>query len=170
MFQAIIRPQVALGRFISRWMFALRLPMCLPVSSHIVETTKTTTSMFIQMVAITHFQHSKLIRARYERIFNITRRLIQYIMDTLWIGASKIDGIDFRHLGINTLVDFFVIYAPCISRWISNDATVDHTTELIALEVNLGLCMYTYDTSMTFGMTTTDRIGEPINPNGQVGQ
>ena len=91
-------------------------------------------------------------------------------MDTLWLGASKIDGIDFRYLGINTLVDFFGIYAPCISRWISNEATVDHTTELITLEVNLGLCMYTYDTSMTFGMTTTDRIGESINPNWQGGQ
>ena len=90
--------------------------------------------------------------------------------DTLWIGASKIDGTDYRYPGINTLVDFFVIYALDISRWISNDATMDHTTELIALEINLGLCMYTYNTSMTFGITTTDQIGEPTTLNWQFGQ
>lgn len=53
---------------------------------------------------------------------------------------------------------------------ISNDATMDHTTELIALEINLGLCMYTYNTSMTFGITTTDQIGEPTTLDWQFGQ
>lgn len=90
--------------------------------------------------------------------------------DTLWIGAINVpyDWVWFP--GLNTLVQFFIIYAPDVGTWVTNDPTTDHTSELVALEVNLTLCLHTYNTTMTFGVTTTNLVSQSTNLNWQSSQ
>lgn len=57
-----------------------------------------------------------IIQRRYKPSFRQYQAPSKTSWDTLWIGASKIDGTDYTYPGINTLVDFFVIYALDISR------------------------------------------------------
>ncbi|KAL9615217.1 MAG: hypothetical protein Q9167_000311 [Letrouitia subvulpina] len=88
--------------------------------------------------------------------------------DTLWVGASKVTA-DYKYPGLNTLVQFYVVYAPDLETWAANDHTKDHKSQLIALEATLKLCVYTYNSSMTFGVTSTTEISRSTDLNWQLG-
>ena len=76
--------------------------------------------------------------------------------NTLFIGASEIGGTHYQYSGLNTLVDFYVIYLPDLTT-LTLDAEVEnnYTANLAALKCTLSLCLYTYNSSMEFGITTT---------------
>ena len=83
--------------------------------------------------------------------------------DTLWIGAMNVPFDLVFFPGLNTLVQFYIIYAPDVGTWATYDPTTDHTSDLVALEVNLDLCLHTYNTTMTFGVTTTKLVSQSTN-------
>ncbi|KAL8724166.1 MAG: hypothetical protein Q9166_008105 [cf. Caloplaca sp. 2 TL-2023] len=85
--------------------------------------------------------------------------------ETFWIGASKNREYSER----STLVQFYVIYAPDLTAWNANDLTDDHKDELIALQATLGL-LYTYNTSMMFGVTTTRETSKETNLDWRPGE
>lgn len=89
--------------------------------------------------------------------------------DTLWIGASKIIGTQYKYPKINTLIEFYVIFIPNLATNAFNNDAVDHKSDLVALKVNLDLCLYTYNSSMTFGITDTNEIGRSTDLNWQTG-
>ena len=73
------------------------------------------------------------------------------------MGASTIlDG--YTYPNNYTLVQFYVIYAPDLNKWRSFDEIDDHKGDLIALQVTLNLCLYTYNTTMTLGVTDTQEV------------
>ena len=86
--------------------------------------------------------------------------------DTFWVGASTIlDG--YVYPDINTLVQFYVIYAPDLDKWNSFDRRDDHKADLIALQVTLSLCLYTYDSNMKLGVTDTQEVSRTTNSDWQ---
>ncbi|KAL9580095.1 MAG: hypothetical protein Q9212_004696 [Teloschistes hypoglaucus] len=69
----------------------------------------------------------------------------------------------------NTLVRFYTIYVPDLNVWDTLDYVDDHKEELIALETTLSLCLYSYNTTTTYGVTNTKQVGKEINLNWQTG-
>ncbi|KAL8678363.1 MAG: hypothetical protein Q9186_005288, partial [Xanthomendoza sp. 1 TL-2023] len=78
--------------------------------------------------------------------------------ETLWVGAS--DTPNYKSPGLNTLVQFYVIYVSDFTRWDDLDFTEDHKDELVALQATLSLCVKKYHTDMTFGVTDTTLLGK----------
>ena len=87
--------------------------------------------------------------------------------ETLWIGAS--DPVNFTYPDINTLVQFYVIYVPDFTVWETFDYTEDHKDVLVALQATLNLCLYTYSTNMTNGVTNTAQISKETDLDWQIG-
>ncbi len=78
-------------------------------------------------------------------------------IDTFWMGASTIlDG--YTYPDINTLVQLYVIYAPDLNKWKLFDVIDNHKGDLVALQATLSLCLYTYNTTMTLGVTDTQEV------------
>ena len=92
---------------------------------------------------------------------------------TLWIGAS--DTFNHKYPEIYTLAQFYVIYVPDLDNWELSDQntvtgfTKDHKKELIALQATLNLCLYTYQTNMTFGVTNTTQLSRITDLDWQTG-
>ncbi|CAO1602441.1 hypothetical protein XANCAGTX0491_006050 [Xanthoria calcicola] len=84
---------------------------------------------------------------------------------TLWVGAS--DTQDYTSLGLNTLIQFYMIYVPDFIIWDSLDPTEDHKDELVALQATLSLCLNKYHTDMTFGVTDTNLISKETDLDWQ---
>ena len=80
---------------------------------------------------------------------------------TLFIGASKIFQ-SYQYPGINTLSEFYVIYLSDLSV-LSLDSKVNYTSKLVALKGTLNLCLYTYNSSMLDGTTTTTQLTQITN-------
>ncbi len=74
----------------------------------------------------------------------------------LFIGASETGGTQYQYPGVNTLVDFYVIYISDLTP----DAQVEknYTANLAVLKCTSSLCLYTYNSSMEFGSTNTTVI------------
>ena len=87
--------------------------------------------------------------------------------ETLWIGASN--PANFTYPDINTLVQFYVIYVPDFTVWEAFDHTEDHKDVLVALQATLNLCLYTYSTNMTNGVTKTAQISKETDLDWQIG-
>ncbi|KAL8798264.1 MAG: hypothetical protein Q9182_006810 [Xanthomendoza sp. 2 TL-2023] len=85
--------------------------------------------------------------------------------ETLWVGAS--DTQNFKSTGLNTLVQFYVIYVPDLNRWESLDFTQDHKDKLVTLQATLSLCVRKYHTSMTFSVTNTTLLSRETNLDWQ---
>ncbi|KAL8658221.1 MAG: hypothetical protein Q9226_001158 [Calogaya cf. arnoldii] len=77
--------------------------------------------------------------------------------DTLWVGSQ--DTANKQYERTNQLMRFYVIYVRNLTSWneIKNFKR-DHKDELTALQVTLDLCLYTYTTNMTFGVTSTTEV------------
>ncbi|KAI4234003.1 MAG: hypothetical protein LQ349_004076 [Xanthoria aureola] len=86
---------------------------------------------------------------------------------TLWIGAS--DTQDYTSPGLNTLIQFYVIYVPDFIIWDSLDPTEDHKEELVALQATLSLCLNKCHTDMTFGVTDTNLVSKETDLGWQTG-
>ena len=73
---------------------------------------------------------------------------------------------------INTLVQFYVIYVPDLTVWDTSDFdyTEDHKDILVALQATLDLCLYTYSTNMTNGVTNTNEISKETDLDWQLGR
>ncbi len=67
--------------------------------------------------------------------------------------------------GVNTLVQFYVIYVKDFNRWDELDYTDDHKEELVALEARLSLCLNTYYSDMTFGIMNTTLLSQKTDLN-----
>ncbi|KAL8980961.1 MAG: hypothetical protein Q9205_004112 [Flavoplaca limonia] len=78
-------------------------------------------------------------------------------------------GNDYEPPGLDTLVQFYVIYVPDLTRWDDLDFTEDHKDELVALQATLSLCLNTYHTNMTFGVTSTQLLSQETNLDWQTG-
>lgn len=89
------------------------------------------------------------------------------LLDTLWIGASSTFG--YKYPEINTLVRFYTIYVPDLDVWATLDYVEDHKEELIALETTLSLCLYSYNTTTTYGVTNTKQVGKLVDLDWQTG-
>ena len=87
--------------------------------------------------------------------------------ETLWIGASN--PTTFIYPDINTLVQFYVIYVPDFTVWETFDNSEDHKDVLVALQATLDLCLYTYSSNMTNGVTNTTQISKVTNLDWQIG-
>lgn len=86
--------------------------------------------------------------------------------DTFWIGASTIvDG--YTYPDKITLVEFYVIYASDLKKWHSVGKTDNHQGDLVALRVTLSLCLYTYNTTMTLGITDTQEVSRSTTSEWQ---
>lgn len=84
------------------------------------------------------------------------------LRDTLWIGSQ--DTVNDQYQGTNKLIQFYTIYVRDLTTWDKHkDFTQDYKNELTALQVTLSLCVYTYRTSMTFGVTNTTTISKETN-------
>ncbi|KAL9580036.1 MAG: hypothetical protein Q9203_006468, partial [Teloschistes exilis] len=87
--------------------------------------------------------------------------------ETLWIGASNTPN--YKYPDINTLVQFYIIYVPDLTEWATLDYTEDHKEKLVALQATLNLCLYTYATRMTFGVTRTAQFAKSPDLDWQSG-
>ena len=87
--------------------------------------------------------------------------------ETLWIGVSN--PTNFNYPDINTLVQFYVIYVPDFTVWDTFDYTEDHKDVLVALQATLNLCLYTYSSNMTNGVTNTTQISKVTDLDWQIG-
>lgn len=87
--------------------------------------------------------------------------------ETLWIGASNTPN--YKYPDINTLVQFYIIYVPDLTEWATLDYTEDHKEKLVALQATLNLCLYTYATRMTFGVTRTAQFAKSPDLGWQTG-
>ena len=81
--------------------------------------------------------------------------------NSLWVGASK--DRQYPDAPRDTLVQFYVIYAPDLAEWSAFDYAKDHKDRLVALEASLSLCLDTYSTTMESGVTTTNLISSETN-------
>lgn len=88
--------------------------------------------------------------------------------ETLWMGASN--PTTFTYPDINTLVQFYVIYVPDLTVWETFDHTEDHKDVLVALQATLNLCLYTYSSNMTNGVTNTTQISKETDLDWQIGE
>ncbi|KAL8833563.1 MAG: hypothetical protein Q9176_007921 [Flavoplaca citrina] len=90
---------------------------------------------------------------------------------TLWLGASNPMPLenDYEPPALDTLVQFYVIYVPDLTRWDDLDVTEDHKDELVALQATLSLCLNTYHANMTFGVTSTQLLSQETNLDWQTG-
>ncbi|KAI4252523.1 MAG: hypothetical protein L6R42_007923 [Xanthoria sp. 1 TBL-2021] len=86
---------------------------------------------------------------------------------TLWIGASG--TLNYKPPGLNTLIQFYVIYVPDFNIWDNLDHTEDHRDELVALQVTLSLCLNKYHTDMTFGVMNTSLLSRETDLDWQTG-
>ncbi len=87
-------------------------------------------------------------------------------IDTFWMGASTIlDG--YTYPDINTLVQLYVIYAPDLNKWKLFDVIDSHKGDLVALQATLSLCLYTYNTTMTLGVTDTQQVSRSTTSKWQ---
>lgn len=86
---------------------------------------------------------------------------------TLWVGASS--TVNYIPPGIDTLSQFYVIYVPNLDSWDKLDHTEDHSDQLVALQATLSLCLNTYHTNMTLGVTNTTLMGKIIDLDWQTG-
>lgn len=78
--------------------------------------------------------------------------------------------VHYRYPDPNTLVTFYVIYVPDLPQWVTiNDFTEDHKDKLVALQVTLNLCLYTYRTTMQFGATETTEVSKVTDLKWQNG-
>ncbi|KAI9717822.1 MAG: hypothetical protein M1812_004551, partial [Candelaria pacifica] len=86
--------------------------------------------------------------------------------DTLWIGASE--NLGNSKYPTNTLMQFYVIYVQDLTRWDNlDDYAKDHKDELVALQATLNLCLRTYKTSVTLGVTKTTETSRETNLDWQ---
>ena len=91
--------------------------------------------------------------------FSGTTLATEELGDTLWIGSQDI--INHQYQGTNKLIQFYTIYVRDLTTWDEHqDYTKNYRDELTALQVTLSLCLYTYRTSMTFGVTNTTTISK----------
>ena len=88
----------------------------------------------------------------------------------LWVGASNVVGNAYKYPGRNTLIRFYVIYTPDPNFWASNDYVDDHKDQMVALQAELKLCVLTYNTTMTFGVTNTTELSRSTDLEWKVGQ
>ena len=96
--------------------------------------------------------------------FSGTTLATEELGDTLWIGSQ--DTINNQYQGTNKLIQFYTIFVRDLTTWDKHqDFTKDYKNELTALQVTLSLCVYTYRTSMTFGVTETTTISKETNLN-----
>ena len=96
--------------------------------------------------------------------FSGTTLETQELGDTLWIGSQ--DTINNQYQGTNKLIQFYTMYVRDLTTWDEHqDYTKNYKDELTALQVTLSLCVYTYRTSMTFGVTNTTTISRETNLN-----
>lgn len=86
--------------------------------------------------------------------------------ETLWIGAS--DPNNFSYPKINTLVEFYVIYVPDFKAWEPFENAKDQKDVLVALQATLNLCLYTYSSNMTNGVTNTTQISKLTDLDWQI--
>ncbi|KAL8703517.1 MAG: hypothetical protein Q9201_003302 [Fulgogasparrea decipioides] len=86
----------------------------------------------------------------------------------MWVGASN--TLNYKYPGINTLVQFYVIYVPNLTKWDKLDLTEDHKDELVALQATLETCLYTYSTNMTFGVARTTEVSKMTDLDWQTGE
>lgn len=91
----------------------------------------------------------------------------EYDRPTLWVGAS--DPFVYNFPEIYTLAQFYVIYVPDLDKWATYDLTEDHKEEMVVFKATLNLCLYTYNTTMTFGVTKTDQVSKITNLDWQEG-
>ena len=94
--------------------------------------------------------------------FSGTTLATQELGDTLWIGSQDI--INNQYQGINKLIQFYNIYVRDLTKWDEHqDYMENYKDELTALQVTLSLCLYTYRTSMIFGVTNKTTISKETN-------
>ena len=74
--------------------------------------------------------------------------------NTLWVGASDVMAGD-SYPDPNSLGEFYVIYLPNTTNLDQFDVEKDHTRELVALKGSLNLCILSYQTNVTNGITST---------------
>lgn len=86
---------------------------------------------------------------------------------TLWIGASG--TLNYKPPGLNTLIQFYVIYVPDFNVWNNLEYTEDHRDELVALQVTLSLCLNKYHTDMTFSVMNTSLLSRETDLDWQTG-
>ena len=89
--------------------------------------------------------------------------------NTLWVGSSMVDPQGYRFPKANTLVEFYVIYLSDLSV-LSLDSKANYTAALVALKGTLDMCVYTYSTTVTNGVTNTIQIDVSTNLNWQTTQ
>ena len=88
----------------------------------------------------------------------------------LWVGASNVVGNGYKYSESDTLIRFYVIYTPDPNFWDSNDYVDDHKDQMVALQAELNLCILTYNTTMTFGVTKTTELSRSTDLDWNVGQ
>lgn len=78
----------------------------------------------------------------------------------LWVGSSQIGTPNpgYQFPNPRTMVEFYMIYLPDPSVR-SLDSKQQFTRSLVALRGTLDMCVETYNTSMEFGVTSTDETG-----------
>ena len=86
-----------------------------------------------------------------------------HLGNTLWIGASQTNGDGFAS-GPGTLVEFYVLYFPDIKVLADNSGS-NITASVVALKGSLDLCVKTYHTNVTNGITTTNVTNNQTNLN-----
>lgn len=79
------------------------------------------------------------------------------------------DPQGYRFSKANTVVEFYVIYLSDLSV-LSLDSKANYTAALVALKGTLDLCIYTYSTTVTNGVTNTIQIDVSTNLNWQTTQ
>lgn len=91
------------------------------------------------------------------------------IGDALWVGSSLVSHDGYRYPKNHTLIEFYVVYTSDPSL-LGSDPKANYTAGLVALKGTLDLCLYSYYSTVTSGVTKTTQLDVSTNLKWQSGR